>query len=199
MKKLFLILILCLLFLTGCGKQELVGEKDVNSYLKKMYPDEKFQILSVNQISLGDVGGCDDGGMGNSWKVKSLNTNMEFILEDEYRFNSFTCEYGINDEYFKVASEKFISENNDFRMKSYYACYNCMGLSFERENFKSATEMFNFIKKILSKLNSTYPFKYKSFRDNIHFSIDNANNIMDTFTLKEINDEKKIKKIIEQL
>ena len=197
-KNVLLILTLCLLFLTGCGAQKLVSKNEVNNYLKKEYPGEKFKIVSVNQIKLQDVGGCDDGGTGNSWKIKSLNTNIEFDLADEYHFNSFACEYTTNDKYFNVASEKFLSENNDFRMKSYYACDNCMGLLFERKTFNSNTEMFNFIKKIISKLNNTYPFKHNTFRDNIYFSIYNFNSENPPITLEEISNEKTLNEIIEK-
>ena len=198
-KKMFLILVLCFFMLTGCGKKALLSEKEVDNYLRTKYPEEKFQIITVNEIELGDAGGCDDGGVGNSWKIKSMNTNIEFTLEDEYYFNSFTCEYGINDNYFKVSSEKFISENNDARMKSYYACSNCMGLAFERENFISSDEMFNFIQEIILKLNDTYPFKYNEFRNNIYFSIDNSMDTNKPFTLEEVSTEKKLREIIEQL
>ena len=58
--------------------------------------------------------------------------------------------------------------------------------------------MFNFIKKIISKLNNTYPFKHNTFRDNIYFSIYNFNSENPPITLEEISNEKTLNEIIEK-
>jgi len=130
-----------LLVATGCGgnKQQLVDEKSVFSYLQKNYPNENFEIIDNQQLDDVSDSECGEGAkIGKAWIIKSTDTNIEFTIKDRYRFNSFTCNYEISDDYLQKARDSFLQEVNDYRIQSYYSGFYTIGFSLERENFRTA-------------------------------------------------------------
>lgn len=205
MKKIILSIFCCLTILlstTGCGgdKQKLVDEKSVFSYLQKNYPDEKFEIVDNQQLDDVSDSACGEGAKsGNAWIIKSTDTNIEFTIKDRYRFNSFTCSYEISDDYLQKARDSFLQEINDYRVKSYYSGYYTIGLSIEREDFKTSDEMINFVYDIVDKLNKTYPFKYDKYSELVYLSIDNQNDVNQPYKLSELSSIEKISEIVNKL
>ena len=205
MKKIILSVFCCLTVLlatTGCGgnKQKLVDEKSVFSYLQKNYPDENFKIVDNQQIDDVSDDACGEGAKnGNAWIIKSTDTNIEFTIEDRYQFNSFTCNYEISDDYLQKARDSFLKEINDYRIQSYYSGYYTIGLSIEREDFKTSDEMINFVYDIVDKLNKKYPFKYDKYSELIYLSIDNQNDANQPYKLSELSSIEKISEIVNKL
>lgn len=110
-----LLFLISILICTSCG--HISTEKSVQKYLKRLYPNEEFTISHYNKVKLeGDVGGCDNAN-GNTWIVKSKDTNITFFVQDDYIFNSFTCEYSLIDNYFDVYLTKTIEKMNDPKIK----------------------------------------------------------------------------------
>lgn len=105
MKKIILSIFGCLSILlvaTGCDKnvQILKTESDVYSYLQEHYPDETFKIINVEESDEYIEDACKDV-KGNIWTVYSETTQITFEVYDTYIFNSFTCDYGVDDNYEK--------------------------------------------------------------------------------------------------
>lgn len=199
-KKMILILILCLFLITGCGGAKLSSEKSLKRYLKKNYPDETFKVISKKEIKIvGDDGGCDKPGKGHSFVVKSNKTKVEFKIEDKYHFNSFICEYVVSDEYLRAAETKFLAENSESRVESYYSCDDCIGLSFIREKYPTSEDMVEDVWNIITKLRKTYPFKYKKVRDKTYISLDNRDNVTTPVYLEELKTKKSVEKIVKNL
>lgn len=200
MKKIVLSIIFCLITLlaiTGCSdnKPQLVDEKSVFDYLVKHYPEETFEIIDKQEIEITD-GGCNETKKGNSWTIKSKNTSLEFTLKDSYEFNSFTCVYNTVDDYLEIARDAFLQKNNDSRIKSYYSGINTIGFAFNREDFRNANEMIDFVYNIVKELNQTYPFKYSKL---VYLSIDSKNNVNKPYELSEVSSIEKISEIINKL
>jgi len=107
MKKKFILSIFCcftiLLVATGCDKnvQILQTESDVYSYLKDKYPNETFKIMSVEESDEYIEDACDKDKKANVWTVYSESSQETFEIYDTYTFNSFTCNYGVKDNYKK--------------------------------------------------------------------------------------------------
>lgn len=105
MKKKILLSIFCcltvLLVATGCDKnvQVFKTEEDVYTYLKGRYPDETFKVMSVEESDEYIEDACDKEKKANIWTVYSETTETTFEVYDTYTFNSFTCDYGVDDNY----------------------------------------------------------------------------------------------------
>ena len=201
MKKILLgLLIIVVLFaITGCGSRKLKSDKDLKKYLNNIYPGEQFEMLSKEEIEItGDVGGCDSPGKGISYQVKSLDTNIVFTVKDEYNFNSFICEYRVDSDYLEIAEKKFLDENSIYKVDSYYNCYKCMGIKFEKEKYSSEDEMKESIFIVVDKLKNTYPFKHKSVRLNLDISIDSKDNKNDSVNIDDL-DKNRINQLVENL
>lgn len=199
-KKLLVFLsIVAMLTTTGCGSRKLKSDNDLDKYLNSKYPGEQFEIVSKKEIEItGDVGGCDNPGKGISYQVKSLDTNIIFTVKDKYHFNSFTCEYLIDSDYLEIAEKKFLDDNKIYKVDSYYHCYKCIGIKFEKEKYSSKEEMINSISIVTEKLKNTYPFKHKSIRLNMDISIDSENNINDLVNIDDL-DKDRINQLVENL
>ncbi len=196
MKKIYLIVAL-VFFTTGCFSPKLFNKNVVMNYLKTNYPGEKFTIISSNKIKLEAAsGGCDDGGMGNSYKIKSLTSNIEFTLQDDYHFNSFICEYIIEDDYLIKAREKYFANNHDSRIKSYFPFYDYMGIRLQEKDFKTKEELTTFIKKIKTELDSKYPYKNKTMRKKIYIEVEKNNKDYKYYSLKELDNNNNLHDLV---
>lgn len=167
------------------------GDSDLRNYLSKKYPGERFEIINREEINIpGDVGGCDSPGTGYSYTIKSLDSDTIFTVKDDYHFNSFVCEYQIEDDYLEIAEKEFIKENSEYKVDTYYHCYKCLGIKFEKERYDSEEEMKDSVWTVIDKLNNTYPFKHKSVRLNADISIDSSENINELVNISELNKDK---------
>lgn len=200
MKKIVLItLIITAFLLTGCGRK-MRGDFDLKKYLYKTYPGERFEIINREIIDIsGDVGGCDNPGKGYSYTVRSLDSNNIFTVKDDYHFNSFVCEYRIEDDYLEIAQEKFINDNSMYKVDTYYHCYKCLGIKFEKERYENEEEMKNSVWIVINKLNNIYPFKHRSVRLNADISIDSEENINPLVNIKDLNNKEKTDSLVENL
>lgn len=153
MKK-FLILLGCLLLLTGCGKR-LENEKQVNKYLKERYASEKFEILGkeVEEEEMEDA--CGDGTVKLSvWKVHSKSEDIDFTVRETYKFNSFVCEYGRSSTYsIDVVKNLYPEWDYEYGSFTYQA-----GTS-------SKDEIANYIYEAFTKISEHNPFKNDSNTD----------------------------------
>lgn len=119
-KKIFLILLFFIIFITACGKSS--EKNDVLGYLKSNYSDEEFEIVSSEYIE--NVGGSCNRDENSKYKkdgykyiVKSNTTNIIFQVEDIYESRSGGfCSYDLKDNYLQNALEKYINEYNDLRI-----------------------------------------------------------------------------------
>ena len=199
-KNLVLILVVCLFFITGCSGNKLSSDKALKRYLKKNYPNEEFKIVSSKKIKIaGDGADCKSPGKGSSYIVKSKKTKVEFKLEDKYYFNSFVCKYAVTDEYLKTAETKFLADNSDSKVESYYSCDDCIGLSFLREKYESKEEMLEDVWNIITKLKKNYPFKYQRVRNKTYISLDNMSNVTTPYYLDDLKTKNSVAKIINNL
>ena len=199
MKKI-IVLITCILFITGCNNsRKLTSDSVLKKYLNKMYPGERFEILSKEKINMsGDVGGCGNPGEGSLYKIKSLNSEIEFSVYDSYHFNSFYCEYEIADNYLKIANKKFIDENLQYKIEAYNKCFKCYGIKFQKERYISKEEMKNSLTIVVNKLKENYPFKHKNIcRKNVILISSNTNNSYEG-SIDKLN-KKKIDILVEKL
>lgn len=118
MKKFIMIFLLVPIFLlTGCGSSNRIStEKSVHNYLKTHYPNENFNVQFYKDVIIRSVTeGCSDV-QGHTWKVTSQNTGISFYVQDQYTFNSFTCNYSLDDNYFEVLLYNKIKEIGDSRI-----------------------------------------------------------------------------------
>lgn len=161
MKKKIILSIFCclsiLLVATGCGAQKpkLIDEKSVFNYLKDTYPNETFEIISSEEIDITHSNCGDENVVGTSWLVKSNNTGIEFNVKDSYDFNSFTCEYGIKNDYVTSALEEK-SKSNIFN--KLHISYN--SIEVYEKDFYSKTEMVDVLYNAITELKNEAPFKY---------------------------------------
>ncbi len=188
MKKcLMLLLLITLILITGCGK--ISTEDSVREYLKKKFPNQNFTISYNKKITISKTsGGCGNTD-GNIWNIKSLNNNFSFIVFDSQRFNSFTCDYELRDDYFGVYLNNLIK--NDYRIKLYnssdgdlkYAYVN--GVSIDTIYFNSINELAELAYSIANK------FKNDNVIESLkpeYFSLQICTNgkIIDTIRFSEI-------------
>lgn len=104
-----------LFFVTGCGGP--ATERSVYKYLQKKYPGEKFSVKLYRDVTLSSpTGGCGQVP-GHTWEVMAEDTNISFYVQDDYVFNSFTCDYALTDDYFDVYLSNKIKELHDSRLK----------------------------------------------------------------------------------
>lgn len=161
MKKKFILSIFCcltvLLVATGCGVQrpKLIDEESVVNYLKDTYPNETFEIISNKEIDITHSNCGDEKVVGTSWLVKSNNTGIEFNVKDSYDFNSFTCEYGIKNDYVTSALEEKSKLNTYNKL---HISYNSIEV-YEKE-FSSKSEMVDTLYNAIAEMKSEAPFKY---------------------------------------
>ncbi len=214
MKKFIMTLLVLTSVLTcsGCifGSSNHKSTKDsVQKYLKEKYPNEKFDITYYGETELsGDDGGCDNA-KGNTWNVKAEDTNISFYVQDEYIFNSFSCEYTLDDNYFDIYLTNTIKEINDSRIKiddvtdpiekGYGFLPSISSIDFDINDFSSKEELAQFMIDVRSKLLTDSRIKeeldnsYKSFwfdvfdGEKILYSINfSLSNSVD-YILEEIN------------
>ena len=194
-----LLTIVVLFTMTGCGSRKLKSDSDLKEYLNRNYPGEQFEVVSKEEIEIaGDVGGCDSPGKGMSYQVKSLDTNTTFNVKDDYNFNSFFCEYRVESDYLEIAEKNFLAENSVYKVDSYYYCYKCVGLKFEKEKYFSKDEMKQSVLIVIDKLKNSYPFKHENVRSRIDISIDSEDKINDPLNIDDL-DENKINQLVENL
>ena len=147
-----------MLAITGCGKnkQQLVDEKSVINYLNGVYPNETFEIISKREINITHNNCGDDKVVGNSWLVKSNNTGIKFNVQDSYNFNSFYCEFGIEDNYVSSALEQKAKQNTNTKLHFSYKFIDI----YEKE-FSSKSEMIDILYNTINEMKNDFPFKYE--------------------------------------
>ena len=115
MKKFFLsiaISMFLLICLTGCGKPS--TEDDVVQYLSTQYPTETFTIISKLETNASKTGGNVSGW---EYKVKSNETNIEFLVSDSYaEVSGGWKSYELVDDYKTKAMEKYVNDFGDNRI-----------------------------------------------------------------------------------
>ncbi len=167
MKKIVLstICMIVLLGLVGCGKPS--KSKDVMEYLNEEYPGETFEIISKNSIELENSTCGDDTVLGNKWEIRSKTTNIEFIVSDDYDFNSFVCEFVLRDNYKLQTVKKYVYDYNDTRIivnDKGYGDY--VNIKVNYEDFSSSIELANVL------YNFKVFYENKPSRKNVNVSVD---------------------------
>ena len=116
-KNAILLFLISIFLVTGCQmKNGLSTEKSVYNYLNKNYPGDSFTVQLYNDVNLRSPTGNCDNVPGHTWIVTSKNTGISFYVQDDYNFNSFTCEYSLTDDYFDVYFSNKIKDLGDSRV-----------------------------------------------------------------------------------
>lgn len=116
-KKAILFFLISIFLVTGCQmKNGLSTEKSVYNYLNENYPGDSFTVQFYSNVTLNAMASTCGSASGHTWLVTSKNTGISFYVQDDYEFNSFTCEYSLTDNYFDIYFGNKISEIGDSRI-----------------------------------------------------------------------------------
>lgn len=159
--------------ITGCNgqKQILKTEKDVYKYLKKNYPEETFEIIDKEEISINVSSTCGEPVDGNRWTVVSKETGIQFEVEDTYEYEAFVCTYDVYSEYKYRALKTYTSNLNDDRIS-----FDTDSLSFDVDKFSSSTEALETINNTVNQFKNRYPLKYG--KETFHVCITKSDKII---------------------
>lgn len=114
------IFLISLLLVTGCQKKNALSTlESVNDYLNKNYPNDSFTVQFYSNVTLNAMASTCSSVPGHTWLVTSKNTGISFYVQDDYEFNSFTCEYSLTDNYFDIYFDNKLSEIGDSRIIPY--------------------------------------------------------------------------------
>ena len=159
MKKVSIFMFLIsLLLVTGCQKKNTLSTlESVNDYLNKNFPNDSFTVEFYSNVNLVAAASTCGRASGHTWLVTSKNTGISFYVQDDYEFNSFTCEYSLTDNYCAIYFDDKLSEIGDSRIIPYAnrkessveeneigSLSSILGINLDLNSFASEAELAEF-------------------------------------------------------
>ncbi len=205
------ILLISILFvLTGCGSK-IATNDNILEYLNKEYPGDSFTIISKEKVNSIPIRGNGSGSHeGYKYIVQSNETNIEFIVEDIYEYNSYgTGDYILDDNYKRISIISYIESFGDSRIEitdkelsdnpDYFISTSNIKLNFD--NFDSVESIAQVLYNFKTFYENKQPFKndtdisvwayiYEKGKSKGHIELSaSANKLSEENIIKEVNNK----------